>query len=47
MVKAKVPLNLASTADDIAALVCFLAGPQSRNMTGEIMRIDAGLHLVT
>jgi NAD(P)-dependent dehydrogenase (short-subunit alcohol dehydrogenase family) len=47
MVKSKVPLKVASTADDVAALVCFLASPQSRNMTGEVVRIDAGLHLVT
>ena len=41
----KVPLKLASTAEDIAALVCFLATPQSSNMTGEIVRMDAGMHL--
>lgn len=47
MVTSKVPLRIASSADDVAALVCFLAGPQSRNMTGELVRVDAGLHLVT
>jgi 3-oxoacyl-[acyl-carrier protein] reductase len=46
-VVAKVPLKVASTADDIAQLVCFLATPASSNMTGEIVRMDAGLHLVT
>src|ERR1700733_12295667 len=46
-VVAKVPLKVASTAEDIAALVCFLALPQSGNMTGEIVRMDAGLHLIT
>src|SRR5664279_4176245 len=46
-VVAKVPLKVASTADDVAALVCFLATPASSNMTGEIVRMDAGLHLVT
>lgn len=45
-VTAKVPLKVASTADDVAALVCFLATPQSSNMTGELVRMDAGLHLV-
>jgi NAD(P)-dependent dehydrogenase (short-subunit alcohol dehydrogenase family) len=44
---AKVPLKVASSAQDIAALVCFLATPQSSSMTGEIVRMDAGLHLVT
>lgn len=46
MVAAKSPLKVASTAEDVAEVVCFLAGPQSRNMTGEIVRIDAGAHLV-
>jgi enoyl-[acyl-carrier-protein] reductase (NADH) len=45
-VVSKVPLKLASSADDIAALVCFLATPASSNMTGELVRMDAGLHLV-
>jgi NAD(P)-dependent dehydrogenase (short-subunit alcohol dehydrogenase family) len=43
---AKVPLKRASTAEDIAGVVCFLATPQSSNMTGEIVRMDAGAHLV-
>ena len=42
----KVPLKVASTAEDIAGLVCFLATPASSNMTGEVVRMDAGLHLV-
>jgi 3-oxoacyl-[acyl-carrier protein] reductase len=42
---ASVPLKVASTADDIAQLVCFLATPASRNMTGEVVRMDAGMHL--
>lgn len=46
MVKAKVPLKVASSADDIAALVYFLATPASSQMTGELVRMDAGLHLV-
>jgi len=46
-VVAKVPLKVASSADDIAALVCFLATAQSSNMTGELVRMDAGLHLIT
>ena len=44
---AKVPLKVASTAEDIAALVCFLATPRSSNMTGEVVRMDAGAHLMT
>lgn len=46
MVTEKVPLKLASTAEDIAELVCFLATPPSGSMTGEFVRMDAGLHLV-
>ena len=45
-VVAKVPLKVASSAEDVAALVCFLATPQSGNMTGEVVRTDAGLHLI-
>lgn len=43
---ARVPLRSASTAEDIAQLVCFLALPQSGQMTGEFVRMDAGMHLI-
>jgi enoyl-[acyl-carrier-protein] reductase (NADH) len=43
----KVPLKVASSADDIAQLVCFLAGPASSQMTGEVVRMDAGMHLIS
>ena len=46
MVVARVPLKSASSADDIAQLVCFLALPQSGQMTGEFVRMDAGMHLI-
>lgn len=45
-VVAKVPLKIASTAEDVASAVCFLATPQSGSMTGETVRIDAGAHLI-
>ena len=45
-VVARVPLKVASSADDIAQLVCFLASPASSNMTGEVVRMDAGMHLI-
>lgn len=45
-VLARVPLKVVSTADDVAQLVCFLASPASSNMTGECVRIDAGMHLI-
>lgn len=44
-VRTIVPLQIASTAEDIAEVVMFLAGPASRNMTGEITVADAGLRL--
>jgi 3-oxoacyl-[acyl-carrier protein] reductase len=46
MVIARVPLKSASSAEDIAQLVCFLALPQSGQMTGEFVRMDAGMHLI-
>ena len=46
-VVAKVPLKRASSAEDVASLVCFLATQESSNMTGEVVRIDAGAHLIT
>lgn len=45
-VVAKVPLKVASSAEDIAQLVSFLALPASGNMTGEVVRMDAGMHLI-
>jgi NAD(P)-dependent dehydrogenase (short-subunit alcohol dehydrogenase family) len=39
------PLKVASTAEDIAQAVAFLASPASGHMTGEIVRMDAGSHL--
>lgn len=47
MVKQRVALKVASGPQDIAELVCFLAGPQSGHMTGELVRMDAGMHLAT
>ena len=45
-VVARVPLKVASTAEDIAEVVCFLATQASSNMTGELVRMDAGMHLI-
>ena len=45
-VVARVPLKRASSAEDIAQLVSFLATPASSHMTGEIVRMDAGMHLI-
>ncbi|MCK1538423.1 MULTISPECIES: SDR family oxidoreductase [unclassified Bradyrhizobium] len=45
-VVAHAPLKKASTAEDVAQLVLFLASAGSSNMTGECVRTDAGLHLI-
>jgi len=39
------PLNVASTADDIAASAIFLGSRASRHITGETLIVDAGTHL--
>jgi 3-oxoacyl-[acyl-carrier protein] reductase len=44
-VRGMVPLQVASTPEDVAEVVMFLAGPASRNMTGAITVADAGLLL--
>ncbi len=41
------PLRAASKAEDIADVALFLASNQSRHMTGEVVGVDAGLHLAT
>ncbi len=46
VVKDGVPLRVASTAEDIAEVVTFLAGPASRHMTGSIVPVDAGFQLL-
>jgi 3-oxoacyl-[acyl-carrier protein] reductase len=39
------PLKRAAYADEIAESVLFLAGPESRHITGEFLVVDSGLHL--
>lgn len=39
------PLQRASTPEDVAELIIFLAAPASRNITGEVIISDAGMHL--
>jgi 3-oxoacyl-[acyl-carrier protein] reductase len=46
VVRGGVPLRVASTAEDIAGVVLFLAGPASRHMTGSIVPVDAGFQLL-
>ena len=39
------PLQRAATPEDVAQLIMFLAAPASRNITGELILTDAGMHL--
>ncbi|HSM67519.1 MAG TPA: SDR family oxidoreductase, partial [Ilumatobacteraceae bacterium] len=41
----QMPLGRLGTTDDIAALVRFLAGPESSWITGECISADGGHHL--
>jgi len=45
IVKAGVPLGVASRPEDIAEVVTFLASPASRHMTGSLVPVDAGFLL--
>ncbi|OGL00757.1 MAG: hypothetical protein A3I14_11020 [Candidatus Rokubacteria bacterium RIFCSPLOWO2_02_FULL_73_56] len=40
---AGIPLGRAETADDVAGVVAFLAGPDSDYMTGQAVNVDGGL----
>lgn len=42
---ASTPLQVASTAEDVAASAVFFASPTSRHITGETLMVDAGTHL--
>jgi 3-oxoacyl-[acyl-carrier protein] reductase len=44
-IQATAPLKVASKAEDMAGLVAFLASRASGHMTGEYVRMDAGVHL--
>jgi NAD(P)-dependent dehydrogenase (short-subunit alcohol dehydrogenase family) len=39
------PLQVASSAEDVASAALFLGGRQSRHVTGETLLVDAGQHL--
>jgi 3-oxoacyl-[acyl-carrier protein] reductase len=44
-VKKAVPLSVASGPDDIAASALFFLTDASRHVTGEMLLVDAGMHL--
>ena len=40
---ARVPIGRANEPEDIADMAAFLAGPGSRNITGQAFNVDGGL----
>jgi meso-butanediol dehydrogenase/(S,S)-butanediol dehydrogenase/diacetyl reductase len=40
---AGIPLGRPETAEDVAGVVAFLAGPDSDDMTGQAIEVDGGL----
>lgn len=44
-VEASTPLEVASGPDDIADAALFLVSDASRHVTGELLKVDAGVHL--
>ena len=39
----RIPLGRAGTAEEVAAAVCFLAGPASTYVTGQVLVVDGGM----
>jgi 3-oxoacyl-[acyl-carrier protein] reductase len=44
-VKQLIPLQRMGTAEEIARVVAFLAGPDASYMTGQVLSVDGGLHM--
>ena len=44
-VAAKVPMGFATMGEDVAAPIAMLLDPASRAITGEVLLVDAGMHL--
>jgi 3-oxoacyl-[acyl-carrier protein] reductase len=40
---ARVPLRRFGTEEEMAAMVCYLAGPQAAYITGQTILVDGGL----
>jgi len=44
--RARIPLQRLTTADEVAAAVCYLASPQGASITGQTLVLDGGLTVV-
>ena len=44
-VKERIPVRRFGTPEDIADLVCYLAGPASGYLTGQVIAVDGGLSM--
>jgi 3-oxoacyl-[acyl-carrier protein] reductase len=42
-VKERVPVRRLGAPDDIADLVCYLAGPGASYLTGQVIAVDGGM----
>jgi NAD(P)-dependent dehydrogenase (short-subunit alcohol dehydrogenase family) len=41
--RARIPLKRLATVEEVAAAVCYLAGPQAGSITGQVLVLDGGL----
>jgi len=41
----QIPLGRFGTPDDVAAVVAFLASEESGYVTGQVIRVNGGLHM--
>ena len=44
-VKERIPVRRFGTPEDIADLVCYLAGPGAGYLTGQVIAVDGGLSM--
>jgi NAD(P)-dependent dehydrogenase (short-subunit alcohol dehydrogenase family) len=44
--RARIPLQRFATVEEVAAAVCYLAGPQAASITGQTLVVDGGLTVV-
>ena len=42
--EARQPIGRLVSADEVAAAICFLAGPDATSTTGTVLAVDGGMH---